>query len=56
MKELVFHSELSWEEIEKNFEGVNVGNEIIAALEEVRDMVKKEKREGLEKDKNTENS
>lgn len=51
MKELIFHSKLSWEEIEKNFEGRNMGDELIEALEEVRDMVKKEKRESLNEDK-----
>lgn len=56
MKELVFHSKLSWEEIEKNFEGRNMGDELIDSLKEVRDMVKKEKRESLKRDKKIKNS
>ena len=45
MKEIKIYSELSWEEIEKKFESINVGDELITALEEVRDMVKRKKKE-----------
>ena len=51
MKEIELTTNIPLEEIERNFKNKNIGGDLIKGLEEVLDMVKKEKRESFKEDK-----